>query len=78
MYKVKPVSFEIFGDEQLKLHSANDMDEKAKMLTLHNRLFNKSDIIPPIKIKLSLKLIVKYFFKLFNLYLNLKDLKFHK
>ena len=54
------------------------MDEKAKILTPQNRLFKNSDIIPPIKINFSRKLIVNYFFKLFNLYLNLKDLKFHK
>ena len=54
------------------------MDEKAKILTAQNRLFINSDINPPIKITLSLELIVNYFFKLFNLYSNLKDLKFHK
>jgi hypothetical protein len=40
--------FETFGDEQLKLHSAIETDEKANNVILKNKLFKNTVIISPI------------------------------
>jgi hypothetical protein len=38
---------EALGAEQLKLHCAIDIDEKANIVTLKNKLFKNTDIISP-------------------------------